>query len=268
MARNRVLVRPLVALSAGLLLLTACGSSKSGTTADAAATAQAKGPVVVATTTWEAALAKAAGAKDVKVLVPATVKHAPDYELKPSDLTAVAGADFVLYASFEPFAGRIKEAAGSKAKPVEVNLDDHRDATTAEVTKLGKAFGTEQAAAQWNTAFTTEYDKLAQQVKAKWPAGKAPVVVTQMFTAWAADLAGVKAAGTYGPEAVTPAQLSELSARKPQFVLENEAMSTGTVLPDSGAKQVNIVNYPGQELDMLTVYRNAADQLEKAFSGS
>ncbi|MET8627586.1 zinc ABC transporter substrate-binding protein [Kitasatospora sp. NPDC004669] len=264
MAQSRVPVRPFVALTAGLLALTACSSTTSGT----AAPDSSKGPVVVATTTWEAALAKAAGAKDVKVLVPASVKHAPDYELKPSDLTAVAGADFVLYASFEPFAGKVKEAAGSKAKPVEVNLDDHRDATVAEVTKLGKAFGTEQAAAQWNTAFTAEYDKLAQQVKAKWPAGQAPVVVTQTFTTWAADLAGVQPTGTYGPEAVTPTQLAELSAKKPQFVLENENMSVGTVLPDSGAKQVNIVNYPDQDLDLLTVYRNAAGQLTKAFSGS
>ncbi|MFJ6215712.1 metal ABC transporter solute-binding protein, Zn/Mn family [Streptomyces sp. NPDC092296] len=271
MARNRVPARPLVALSAGLLLLTACGGS-TGTTAAgpaaSAASARTGGPVVVATTTWEAALAKAAGAEDVKVLVPATVKHAPDYELKPSDLTAVAGADFVLYASFEPFAGRVKEAAGSKAEPVEVNLDERRAATAAEVTKLGKVFGTEQAAARWNSAFTAQYDTLAQQVKAAWGTGQAPVVVAQTFTTWAAELAGLQPAGTYGPDAVTPAQLAELSAKKPQFVLENEAMSTGTVLPGSGAEQLDIVNYPGQDLDLLAVYRNAADQLVRAFSGS
>ncbi|WP_431683071.1 metal ABC transporter solute-binding protein, Zn/Mn family [Kitasatospora sp. KL5] len=263
MAHNRVPVRHLVALSAGLLLLTACGSTSSS-----ADNGRPAGPVVVATTTWEAALAKAAGATNVKVLVPAQVKHAPDYELKPSDLTAVAGADFVLYASFEPFAGRIKEAAGSKAKPVEVTLDNHRDATATEVTRLGAAFGTEQAAARWNTAFAAEYEKLARQVKAEWPAGKAPVVVTQTFTSWAADLAGVQPAGSYGPEAVTPAQLAELSAKKPQFVLENAGMSTGTVLPGSGAKQIDIVNYPGEGLDMLAVYRSAAEQLRKALSGS
>ncbi|WP_395365701.1 hypothetical protein ACHGLA_32410 [Streptomyces sp. YH02] len=35
-------------------------------------------PVVVATTTWEGAFAKAAGAEDVTVIVPQSVHHAPD----------------------------------------------------------------------------------------------------------------------------------------------------------------------------------------------
>ncbi|KPC63918.1 metal ABC transporter solute-binding protein, Zn/Mn family [Streptomyces chattanoogensis] len=268
MAHIRLLVRPLAAvtaLSAGLALLTGCGDG-SGTSG--ASGPAASGPVVVATSTWEAALAKAAGAKNVTSIVPASIRHAPDYDLKPSDLTAVAGADYVVYASFEPWAGRIKEAAGSKAKLVEVNLDNTPAAAKAEVTKLGAKFGTERAAAKWNARFTTEWNALARQVKATWPGGKAPAVAAQMFTTWAAKLAGAKTVGMYGPEAVTPAQLSALSAKKPQYVLENANMSAGTVLPGSGAKQLDIVNYPGKDLDLLAVYRNAAGQMEKAFSGS
>ncbi|MGW7486276.1 ABC transporter substrate-binding protein [Streptomyces sp. NPDC054786] len=274
MAHVRVLFRPVAAvtaLSAGLVLLTGCGggSDNGGTDKSSGkAGASSSGPVVVATSTWEAALAKAAGAKNVKYIVPASIRHAPDYDLKPSDLTAVAGADYVLYASFEPWAGKIKDSAGSQAKLVEVNLDNTPAAAKAEVTKLGKKFGTEQAAAKWNTKFGAQWDSLAKQVKATWPGGRSPAVASQMFTTWAAKLAGAKVVGTYGPEAVTPAQLSALSAKKPKFVLDNENMSTGTVLPGSGAKQLNIVNYPGPDLDLLAVYRKAAGLMEKAFSGS
>ncbi|PNE43044.1 ABC transporter substrate-binding protein [Streptomyces noursei] len=264
-----MLVGSLAALSAGLLLLTGCDSSgtriaKVGSSAGSAPS----GPVVVATSSWEAALAKAAGARNVRSIVPPSIRHAPDYDLKPSDLTAVAGADDVLYASFEPFAGRIKSAAGSKAKMVELDLDDDPETTRANVTRLGKLFGTERAAAKWNSAFTAEWNSLSQQLKAARTGGKAPVVVAQAFTTWAAKLAGVQVAGTYGPDAVTPAQLSALSAKKPAFVLDNENMSTGTVLPGSEARQLEIVNYPGADLDLLPVYRKAADQMRKAFAGS
>lgn len=224
--------------------------------------------MVVATSSWEAALAKAAGAKNVQYIVPASIRHAPDYDLKPSDLTKVADADYVLYASFEPFAGKVKEAVGSKAKLVEVNLDNDPATTEAAVTKLGKLFGTGQAAGNWNAKFDAQRKKLAEQVKSSWPGGKQPVVVAQVFTTWAAKLAGAQLAGTYGPDQVTPAQLSKLSAEKPAFVLDNENMSTGTVLPGSGAKQLNIVNYPGADLDVIAVYRKAAEQMEKAFGGS
>ncbi|MCP3820888.1 metal ABC transporter substrate-binding protein [Streptomyces sp. A3M-1-3] len=267
MARNRVRFTSLLALSAALALVTGCGSdSDSGSSTKDGKHPHDGKPVVVATTTWEGAFAKAAGAEDVTVIVPQSVHHAPDYDPKPSDLAAVAKADFVLYAPFEPYAEKIKEAAGSDAELVEVNLDNDADNATAEVARLGKLFGTEDAAAKWKTTFDTEYATLSKDLKAAWPGGKSPAVVTQVFTAWSAKMAGVNVVGTYGPEAVTPAQLAQLSRKKPALVLDNAHMSTGTVLPDSGAKQVKIVNYPGEDLDLLPVYRKAAAELKGALA--
>ncbi|MFE9257294.1 metal ABC transporter solute-binding protein, Zn/Mn family [Streptomyces sp. NPDC006879] len=224
-------------------------------------------PVVVATTTWEGAFAKAAGAEDVQVIVPQSVHHAPDYDPKPSDLAAVAKADFVLYAPFEPYAAKIKEAAGSKAKLVEVNLDNGAAKVEAEVGRLGALFGTQEAASKWQESFKGEYATLSQEVKSAWPGGKRPQVVAQLFTVWSAELGGFNTVGTYGPEAVTPSQLAELSTKKPSLVLDNAHMSTGTVLPGSKARQIAIVNYPDNDLDLMPVFRNAAAELKKALGG-
>ncbi|GAA0675618.1 MULTISPECIES: metal ABC transporter solute-binding protein, Zn/Mn family [Streptomyces] len=273
MARTRVRITPLLALSfSAVLLLTATGcggeSDTSSSSSDADAAGKGTGPVVVATTSWEGAFAKAAGAEDVTVIVPESVQHAPDYDPKPSDLAAVADADFVLYAPFEPYAEKFKEAAGGDAELVEVNLDNDADKAKAEVTRLGKMFGTEDTAAGWITSFDTEYGKLQKDLKSAWPDGKAPTVVAQVFSAWSAKLAGAEVVGMYGPEAVTAKQLSDLSKKKPQLVLDNVHMTAGTVLPDSGARQVGIVNYPDKDLDLLTVYKNAATTLEKAMNAS
>ncbi|MBX9360305.1 metal ABC transporter substrate-binding protein [Streptomyces sp. WAC04114] len=271
MARIRVRIARVpsvlaLSLSTALVLTaTACGSDKADS-ADTSTSGKKNGdaPVVVATTTWEGAFAKAAGAKDVKVIVPSSAQHAPDYDPKPSDLTAIAGADFVLYAPFEPYAEKIKDAAGSDAKLVEVNLDNSADKASAEVTRLGKLFGTEDAAAQWDTSFRGEYGTLQKELKDAWPDGKAPAVVAQVFSVWSAKMAGAEVAGTYGPEAVTAQQLSDLAKKKPAYVFDNVHMTTGKVLPDSGAKQVEIVNYPGKDLDLMAVYKNAADTIKKA----
>ncbi|MFF0558563.1 metal ABC transporter solute-binding protein, Zn/Mn family [Streptomyces sp. NPDC004266] len=269
MARTRVRtphIASLVALTAAVPLLTGCGSEDaSGPEGHKAAGHK---PVVVVTTTWEGAFAKAAGAEDVTVIVPRSVHHAPDYDPKPSDLAAVAKADFVLYAPFEPYAAKIKEAAGSKAKLVEVNLDNDPAKAGAEVTRLGGLFGTEEAAARFKERLDGEVAELNGELRAAWPGGRSPSVAAQVFTGWAAGLAGATTVGTYGPEPVTPAQLAALSAKKPAFVLDNAHMSAGTVLPDTGAEQVEIVNYPGEDLDLLAVYRGAAAELKKAMSGS
>ncbi|KOU27462.1 ABC transporter substrate-binding protein [Streptomyces sp. WM6372] len=274
MARTRVRFASLLALTAALTaLVTGCGTGNGTGNTDTSSKDGAPGrhggkPVVVVTTTWEGAFAKAAGAEDVKVIVPQSVHHAPDYDPKPSDLAAVGKADFVLYAPFEPYVAKIKEAAGSKAELVEVNLDNDADKVKAEVAKLGKLFGTEEAAGRWTASFDSEYAKLSKDVQGSWPGGKSPAVVSQVFTTWSAKLAGAAPVGTYGPEAVTPAQLAELSGKKPALVLDNAHMSTGTVLPDSGARQIEIVNYPGADLDLLPVYRNAAAELKKAAGAS
>ncbi|OKK22261.1 ABC transporter substrate-binding protein [Streptomyces sp. CB00455] len=265
MARTRVHIPALLALSAALFLTAACGTGPSSAEGGRAAGGK---PVVVVTTTWEGAFAKAAGAEDIEVIVPQSVHHAPDYDPKPSDLAAVAKADFVLYAPFEPYAAKIRQAAGSKAELVEVGLDNDPDKAKAEVDRLSVLFGTRDAAAQWRGGFDAEYAKLHEELRAAWPGGASPSAVTQVFTAWSAKLAGATTVGSYGPEAVTPAQLAELSAKKPALVLDNAHMSTGTVLPDTGARQVKIVNYPGEDLDLLPVYRNAAAELKKAMGGS
>ncbi|MFI9612845.1 metal ABC transporter solute-binding protein, Zn/Mn family [Streptomyces sp. NPDC052023] len=272
MARTRVRNSSLLALTliAGLALTsTGCGGdTESGSAPSASSGAKDSPPVVVATTTWEAALAKAAGAGDVQVIVPQSVQHAPDYDPRPSDLVAVADADYVLYAPFEPYAAKIKEAAGSDAELVEVALDNDADKAKAEVARLAQLFGTQDAAARWTASFDSEYAALQKGLKAKWPQGKQPTVVAQVFTTWAAKLAGAELAGTFGPEAVTAKQLSELSRTKPRLVLDNAHMTTGTVLPDSGAEQVEIVNYPGTDLDLLAVYREAAKTVETAMAAS
>ena len=230
MARTRVRIASLLALTTALALTAGCGGSSDASSKDDGHSHDGA-PVVVATTTWEGAFAKAAGAKDVKVIVPQSVQHAPDYDPKPSDLAAVADADFVLYAPFEPYAEKIKAAA-----------------------------------TMWQKGFGAQYGGLQRELKAAWPGGKAPSVVTQVFTAWSAKMAGAQVVGTYGPEAVSAKQLSELSAKKPALVLDNAHMSTGTVLPDSGAKQVKIVNFPGKDLDLLPVYRDAASALKAALA--
>ncbi|MFD0372445.1 ABC transporter substrate-binding protein [Streptomyces sp. NPDC127114] len=269
MARTRVRfvsLVALVALSAVVPLLAGCGSEDAPDPRKPGA--GGRGPVVVATTTWEGAFAKAAGAEDVTVIVPRSVHHAPDHDPKPSDLAAVAEADFVLYAPFEPYAGKIREAAGSKARLVEVNLDNDPARAGAEVARLGSLFGTKDAAVRWKTRLDGEVARLHGELRSAWPGGRSPAVVTQVFTAWAADLAGATTVGTYGPEPVTPSQLASLSARKPAYVLDNAHMSTGTVLPDAGARQIEIANYPGEDLDLLAVYRAAATELRKAMSGA
>jgi zinc transport system substrate-binding protein len=250
-------------LALTVLPLAGCGSDDGRGTASP----RSSGPVVVAASTWEGAFAKAAGARDVRVIVPPSIKHAPDYDPKPSDLAAVADARYLLYAPFEGFAGKLKDAAGSSAEQVSLNLDNSKTNVEKEVRRLAAMFGTRQAAEKWIGRFDAQYDRLSAAVRAAWPDRRQPRVITQVFMSFAAQLSGARVLGTYGPQPVTASQLAKLSAAKPPYVFDNEQMSTGTVLPGSSAKQLALTNYPGPGLDLLAVYRADANTIIRAFRG-
>ncbi|GAA1010843.1 hypothetical protein Aple_066290 [Acrocarpospora pleiomorpha] len=235
-----------------VLTLTSCGTTEQATPSESGTLK------VVAASSWEAGFAKAAGATDITVIVPPGVQHAPDYDPKPSDLAKVAEADVLLYAAFEGFAGKLKEAAGSDAKLIEVALDNAPDKVKAEVRRLAAEFGTANAADAWTATFDTEYAALKQKVT-EATKGTTPVIVSQAFVAWAADLTGAQPAGVYGPQPPTAGEISTLAAKKPQLILDNSAMPGGDALTNVNAERVVINNFPDPSFDLIAMYRaNAA----------
>ncbi|MGQ0776229.1 MAG: hypothetical protein ACT4NY_17680 [Pseudonocardiales bacterium] len=245
------------------LALTACGSTDQPTAGQTTAVAEPPtGPVVVASTTWAGAFAKAAGAENVTVVAPASVPHPPDYDPKPSDLAAVASADYVLYAPFDSFAPRLRDAAGGDGQTVEVNLENTPGAIRSEVTRLGELFGTSARATQWLTTFDQRYAELSAQAKTVVPQ-PAPTAVSHLFMGYWAEFAGLSVAGTFGPEPVTPGKLAELTALAPGVVLANAHLPNNPDIP--GASIVELISFPGSDLDLLTVFEENTTRLIAAF---
>ncbi len=253
------------------LLLAACGSGGDTTTpATDAAAAPATGddaPTVVASTSWVAAIARAAGAGRVTAIAPNNVQHPPDYEPKPSDLAAVADADFVVLAGFEGFAEQLKSAAGSDAQVLTIEPSYDVAKLDAQITTLAQAFGTTEAAKTNAAKLEGDLTAVSEQLKADL-AGARPVVVSHLFTAEWVAFAGLEPAGTYGPEPITASQTAELAALKPAFVFENTHMagSGAAVVDATGAKEIDLVNFPDDDLDLVAVAQKNADAIRAGLS--
>ncbi len=251
------------------LVLAACGSDDDATEdtsaapmteapaasspADSAPAEAADGPVVVASTSWVAAIAELAGADDVTFIAPNSVQHPPDYEPTASDLAAVSDADFVVVAGFEGFAEQLTEASGSGAEVV--NVMPSYDPTTlrAEVDKLAALWGTEDEAADNLAAYDAGYEQASSDLQAV--TGESDdVVVAQAFAVEWAALAGLDVAGTYGPAPATATEIADLADLDPTLVFDNVHMGGGAEIADaSGATLVALANFPGDDLDLLAV---------------
>lgn len=259
-----------LALLALATFAAACGDdSGSSTTAStgssSTSTAPAKGPKIVASTSWVGAIAKLAGATDIAIIAPSNIQHPPDYDPKASDLAKVQGAEYILMAGFEGFATRLKDAAGSKAKVENVVTEYDPTKLTAEVNRLAALFGTTAAAKTNLDAYLAAYDKASADTTAKLK-GKTPVIEAQAFVAVWAVFAGFAPVGVYGMEKPpTPAEVAEIVKLKPTFVFENSHMPMGTdVVSATGAKKVELVNFPGDDMDLTKVVATNAQRIVTA----
>ncbi|MBE0655475.1 MAG: hypothetical protein IH594_16860, partial [Bacteroidales bacterium] len=63
---------------------------------------------IIATNSWTAAYALAAGVDDVTVLAPYEMVHPSEYEMRPGDIARIEKADLVIYAGYEVMIDQIK----------------------------------------------------------------------------------------------------------------------------------------------------------------
>ena len=218
------------------LLLAACGSDSSdgsaSTTSRPAEQAGAAAPKVVASTSWVGAVAKLAGATDITVIAPTNVTHPPDYDPKASDLVALDKAD----------PAKVREQAMA----------------------LAEAWGTEDVAEENVSAYEQAYGDASSALQTLTADAPQKVVAQQFVAGWAA-FAGFEPVGTYGPEPTSPSQVADLTGLEPTLVFENSHMGGGEeIAASSDAKLVPLVNFPGDDLELMPVVETNVALIEKA----
>jgi zinc transport system substrate-binding protein len=159
----------------------------------------------------------------------------------------------------------LEAVGGDSPKLITVATENSPDAIHKEVTRLAELFGTQDHAKAYLADFDTQYAALSDNVKARVGDAK-PVVVTQLFMPPFVFFAGLTPAGSYGPMPMTPEELKKLSDLKPTMVFENSHMPAGqAIIEATGATKVDLINFPGDDLELLSVFRKNADTLIAAF---
>ncbi len=207
--------------------------------------AQAPGRVV-ASTSWVAAFARAAGATDIVTIAPMELRHPPEYELKPSDLKAVAGARFLAYSGYERFAARLAETAGSEGLAIaKVYTDNIPSTFKAEARKLAVLFGTLPAFEAWAAGFDASTAAMRERVLTAFPERR---VVAHKYLKTYAEWLGFEVVGTFGPGESSPALLLELVKARPVLVIDNYHNPSGAAVVEAlRIPLVTLINFPGKD---------------------
>jgi len=224
-----------------------------------------RGQIVVASMPLTGALAKAAGAQEVRILTPPEVKDPPGYELLPSDPAQLNGASAVVYAGHEKMAPKLVGAAkGRGLTVVQVDTTISPENFIAQVRKIAGVFHTEKDEKTWEKGFLQRVAALKSELVPY--SGRKAVVHAQAesFAAWAGlTVVQVISSGDASPQTIAGA-----AAKKPDIVIDSvHAPLAKSVADTVRCPYVSLVIFPGPEktATLEDVLDYDAGQVIKAF---
>jgi hypothetical protein len=203
---------------------------------------------VVATNSWTAAFAAAAGATDIVVLAPSDLRHPAEYELRPSDVASLQGADLIVYTGFEVMAKKVAEAAGSrKIRMLKIDADYSLATMRASITSIAGVTGAQSKADQSIAALESFMASWKAELKRAGLAG-APVVVHLFQQPLAAEL-GFEVKGMFGPGPLEAAQITKLTPTNAVLVIDNWHNEAAGPLRETmkGSRFASLINFPGPD---------------------
>jgi zinc transport system substrate-binding protein len=203
---------------------------------------------VVATNSWTAALAAAAGAADVVTLAPSDLRHPAEYELKPSDVAALNGGGLIVYTGFEVMAKKLAEAAGSqKVRMLQVGADYSLATMRKSILAIAEVTASQSKALASIASLEGFMASWKAELKTAGVLG-APVVVHLFQQPLIAEL-GFDIRGMFGPGPVEAAQIAKLSPVSALFLVDNWHNEAGGPLRETmkGSVYVSLINFPGPD---------------------
>lgn len=234
-----------------------------------AAAAAADGGAVVASTEWTAAFARAAGITEVTVLAPAASRHPAEYQLRPSDLRAVAAADALIFAGYEAMAARLRELARQEAAVVRIDTDYSLSTLRRSLDALQAAGGVSASSAASLRVIAEEYAAWRAELAERDLAG-APVLAHRFQEPLAREL-GFDVVATFGPLPPQAAELAALAKKNVALVIDNYHNAVAAPLAEihAPAPVVAFLNFPGAAgtATLLDVLRHNRRLLAAALDG-
>lgn len=223
--------------------------------------------MVVATNSWTAAFAKAAGAKNVVVLAPFEMEHPSEYELRAADIPLVTHAKVIIYAGYEVMVKRLRSGMDLE-KDVLLKIETGYSMETMEksVMEIAQRLGTEKTALQnLDSIRHTLADGKATLDRSGL--NSTPVLVN-FFQKSIVEEMGFPVAGVFGPASLEAADIDRMAKTEAGIIADNEHNPVGSPLGrvKPGAAYRLLLNFPGkhQTVTLQDVIKYNISQLSAA----
>lgn len=203
--------------------------------------------LIIASTSWTAAFAEAAGAKNVKVIAPFEMQHPSEYEIKPGDIPSIMNAGLIIYGGYEIMVKRLKQGLNIDDKRL-LRIDTSYDMAAIEnsVMSIARKLGTEETAVKNIDEIRTLYEDARKQLNVK-ELNDANVLV-HFFQQSMINELGLNTVAVFGPAPPEARQIVELANKEVDMIIDNGHNPVGTSLKEvlPRASYLLLLNFPGE----------------------
>ncbi|SES94856.1 hypothetical protein [Anaerobranca gottschalkii] len=206
---------------------------------------------IVASTSWTAYMAEAAGAKNVTILAPIELRHPPEYDFKPSDVQAVLEADWVILAGYESFMKKIIEGNNIPEEKIICVITTNTYNNLVEQTRIiAEKLGTTKEQQKWEDEFTQVMEEILAKAEEKG-VNNIKVLVHQHHQAFIRSL-GYDVLEVFSADELSPAKIGELASLGPNLIIDNYHNPQGKTIAETiDVPRVELRNFPGPEHENL-----------------
>jgi zinc transport system substrate-binding protein len=202
--------------------------------------------MVVATNSWTAAYAKAAGAKNIVVLAPFEMQHPSEYELRAADIPVIVHARVVVYAGYETMVKRLQSGLDlNKEVLLKIETDYSMAVIEKSVMDIAQRLGTEKIALQNLDSIRQILTEGKSQLD-KSGLNSAHVLVNFFQQSIVKEM-GFEVAGVFGPAALEAGDIDKMAKKESLMIIDNEHNPVGKplerVIP--GVVYRQLLNFPG-----------------------
>lgn len=207
-----------------------------------------KSTVVVATSSWTAAYAWAAGAEKVVTLAPFEMAHPSEYELRPSDIPNLLNAEMIIYAGYEIMTERLKKGLNIPLENlIQIETDYNLESMHTSIMKIAAKLGTERIARDNLQDIRLIINEGRKALKEKGMSGQ-PVVVHRFQSSVAREL-GLTPVLLFGSAAPEATEITAVSKTNASIIIDNFHNPVGQPFTEvlQGATYIQLLNFPGQK---------------------
>jgi zinc transport system substrate-binding protein len=205
-----------------------------------------KGLNILASTSWTAAYAKAAGVQNIEQLAPSSLEHPSEYELQIGDIEKIKKADFIVYAGYETVISQIRQSLKiDQNKFIKIETSYIESQIRAEVIKIAEKTNTLEKAELSLGSIRQLFSKAKAEIEKNGMKGQP--VITHFFQEGFAIEIGLDPVAVFGPAPLESYNLSELAKKDVVLIIDNLHNPIAQPLSEikKGTRTVELLNFPG-----------------------